>query len=60
MVTNIRRADVPENKGRVALELKGEEKDNEEGIARVTSKGEVIKGELVKTEYAIRVLEGER
>jgi len=40
VVTNIRRADVPENKGRVALELKGEEKDNEEGIARVTSKGE--------------------
>jgi ABC-type methionine transport system ATPase subunit len=39
VVTNIRRADVSENKGWVVLELEGEEKDIEEGIAWVTSKG---------------------
>ena len=39
VVTNIRRADVSENKGWVVLELEGEEKDIEEGIAWVISKG---------------------
>jgi len=39
VVTNIRRADVSENKGWVVLELEGEEKDIEQGIAWVTSKG---------------------
>ena len=39
VVTNIRRADISEDKGWVVLELEGEEKDIEEGIAWVTSKG---------------------
>ncbi len=39
IVTNIRRADVSESRGWVVLELEGEEKDIEEGIAWVTSKG---------------------
>ncbi len=39
VVTNIRRADVSEDKGWVVLELEGEENDIEQGIAWVTSKG---------------------
>ena len=39
VVSNIRRADISEDKGWVVLELEGEEKDIEEGIAWVTSKG---------------------
>ncbi len=39
VVTNIRRADVSEDKGWVVLELEGEEKDIEQGIAWVTAKG---------------------
>ena len=39
VVTNVRRADVSENRGWVVLELEGEEKDLEQGIAWVTSKG---------------------
>jgi len=39
VVTNIRRADVSENKGWVVLELEGDEKDIEQGIAWVTGKG---------------------
>jgi len=39
VITNIRRADVSEDKGWVALELEGEENDIEQGIAWVTSKG---------------------
>ena len=39
VVTNIRRADVSENKGWVVLELEGEEEEIEQGIAWVTSKG---------------------
>ena len=39
VVTNIRRADISENKGWVVLELEGEEKELEQGIAWVTSKG---------------------
>ncbi len=36
---NLRRADISENKGWVVLELEGEEKDIEAGIAWVISKG---------------------
>ena len=39
VVTNIRRADVSEDRGWVVLELEGEEKDIEQGITWVTSKG---------------------
>ncbi len=39
VVTNIRRADITEAKGWVVLELEGEEKDIEQGIAWMTSKG---------------------
>ncbi len=39
VVTNIRRADVSENKGWVVLELEGEEMEIERSIAWVTSKG---------------------
>ena len=39
VVTNIRRADISENKGWVVLELEGEEEDIERGIAWVTAKG---------------------
>jgi len=39
VVTNIRRADISEDRGWVVLELGGEEKDIEQGIAWVTSKG---------------------
>ena len=39
VVTNIRRADVSENRGWVVLELEGEEEEIEQGIAWVTSKG---------------------
>ena len=39
VVTNIRRADVSENKGWVVLELEGEEKEIEDGITWVISKG---------------------
>ena len=39
VVTNIRRADVSENRGWVVLELEGEEEDIEQGIAWVISKG---------------------
>jgi len=39
IVTNIRRADVSENKGWVVLELEGDEKEIEQGIAWVIGKG---------------------
>ena len=39
IVTNIRRADVSENRGWVVLEMEGEEKDMEEALAWVTSRG---------------------
>ena len=39
IITNIRRADISEDKGWVVLEVEGEEKDIEQGIAWVTSKG---------------------
>jgi ABC-type methionine transport system ATPase subunit len=39
VVTNIRRADVSENKGWVVLELEGDEKEIEKGLAWVAGKG---------------------
>ncbi len=39
VVTSIRRADVSESRGWVVLELEGEEKEIEQGIAWVISKG---------------------
>ena len=39
IITNIRRADLSDDKGWVMLELEGEENDIEQGIAWVTSKG---------------------
>ena len=39
VVTNIRRADISEDKGWVVLEMEGEEKEIEQGIAWVISKG---------------------
>jgi ABC-type methionine transport system ATPase subunit len=39
VVSNIRRADVSEDKGWVVLEIEGEEEDIERSIAWVTSKG---------------------
>ncbi|MEE9583120.1 MAG: NIL domain-containing protein [Dehalococcoidales bacterium] len=51
VVTNIRRADVSENRGWVVLELEGEEKDIEQGIAWVISKGvrvDPVVGDIVE------------
>lgn len=39
VVTNVRRADITEDKGWVVLELEGDEGDIERGIAWVTGKG---------------------
>ncbi len=39
VVTNIRRADITENRGWVVLELEGEKDDIEQGITWMTSKG---------------------
>ena len=39
LTTNIRRADLSEDKGWIVLELEGDEDDIEQGIAWVTSKG---------------------
>ena len=39
LVTNIRRADIAEEGGWAVLDLEGDEKDIEEGIAWATSKG---------------------
>ena len=39
IVTNIQLADIAEDRGWVVLEVEGEEKDIEEGIAWATSKG---------------------
>lgn len=51
VVTNIRRADVSESKGWVVLELEGEEKDIEQGIAWITGKGvrvDPVTGDIVE------------
>ncbi len=39
LITNIRRADLTEERGYIVLELDGEREDIEAGIAWVTSKG---------------------
>ncbi len=39
LVTNIRRADLTEDRGYIVLELDGKDEDIEAGIAWVTSKG---------------------
>jgi ABC-type methionine transport system ATPase subunit len=51
VVTNIRRADISEDKGWVVLELEGKEEDIEQVIAWVTSKGvrvDSIIGDIVE------------
>ena len=51
VVTNIRRADVTEDRGWVILELEGEEKDIEDGLAWVSSKGvrvDPVTGDVVE------------
>ena len=48
---NIRQADISENKGWVVLELEGEEKDIEAGIAWVVGKGirvDPVTGDIVE------------
>ena len=51
VVTNIRRADVSEDRGWVVLEMEGEEKEIEQGIAWVISKGvrvDPVVGDIVE------------
>ena len=51
VVPNIRQADISESKGWVVLELEGEEKDIEAGIAWLTSKGirvDPVTGDIVE------------
>jgi len=51
VVTNIRRADISEDRGWVVLELEGEEEDIEQGIAWVTSRGvrvDPVVGDIVE------------
>jgi hypothetical protein len=51
VVTNIRRADISEDKGWVVLELEGEEREIEQGIAWVVSKGvrvDPVVGDIVE------------
>jgi hypothetical protein len=51
IVTNIRQADVTENRGWVMLELEAEDGDIEQGIAWVTSKGvrvDPVAGDVVE------------
>ena len=51
VVTNIRRADISENKGWVVLELEGDEKDIEKSIAWLTRKGirvDPVTGDVVE------------
>ena len=51
VVPNIRRADITEHKGWVVLELEGDEKDIEAGIAWLTSKGirvDPVVGDIVE------------
>ncbi len=51
VVTNIRRADVSENKGWVVLELEGEEDEIERGLAWVKNRGvrvDPVSGDVVE------------
>ena len=52
IITSIRRADVSENKGWVVLELEADEKDIEQGIAWMTSKGvkiDSVSGDILES-----------
>ncbi|MFQ5925074.1 MAG: NIL domain-containing protein [Dehalococcoidia bacterium] len=42
VVTNIRRAEITEERGWVVLEIEGEDEDIEQGIAWVMAKGVVV------------------
>lgn len=51
VVTNIHRADISESKSWIVLELEGEEKEIDDGIAWVTSKGvrvDLVAGDIVE------------
>ncbi len=51
VVTNIHRADISESKNWIVLELEGEEKEIDDGIAWVTSKGvrvDPVVGDIVE------------
>ena len=51
VVTNIRRADISEQKGWVVLEMEGDDAEIERGIAWVTSKGirvDPVVGDIVE------------
>ncbi len=51
VVTNIRRADISENKGWVVLELDGDEKEIEKSIAWLTQRGirvDPVTGDVVE------------
>lgn len=51
VVTNIRRADVSENRGWVVLELEGEDKEINAGIAWVIEKGvrvDPVEGDIIE------------
>ncbi len=51
VVTNIRRADVKEDRGWVVLELEGKPEDIERGLAWITSKGvrvDSVTGDVVE------------
>lgn len=51
VVTSIRRADVSENKGWVVLELEGNERDIEQGLAWISGKGvrvDPVDGDIVE------------
>lgn len=48
IVTNIRRADIAEERGWVVLEVEGSDEDIEQGLAWVTAKGVGV--ELVESE----------
>lgn len=45
VVTNIRRADITEDRGWVVLEIEGAEDDIEQGLAWVTAKGVKVEPE---------------
>ena len=52
VVTNIRRADVTEDRGWVVLELEGEEEDMQQGIAWVQAKGvrvDPVAGDVIES-----------
>jgi hypothetical protein len=51
IITNIRRADISENKGWAVLELEGDDKDIDRGLAWVASKGlrvDPVAGDIIE------------